>query len=151
MQAHRIILALCLMLPALASAQISIDEAWVRGTVPGQRTTGAYMQITSSEAASLISASSPAAGNVEIHAMEMDGNIMKMRPVARLALPAGKTVGFKSGGYHFMLTDLVQPLKNGDKVPLFLTFEGKDAKRSSVKVEAEVRELGATGGQHGQK
>ena len=151
MQALRLILALGLLLPMLASAQISIDGPWVRGTVPGQKATGAFMRIRSSEAASLISASSPAAGSVELHAMEMDGSIMKMRPVRRLALPAGKTVELKSGGYHFMLIDLVQPLKKGDKVPLFLTFEGKDAKRSSVAVEAEVRELGATGGQHGQK
>ena len=36
---------------------------------------------------------------------------MRMRAVDTLALPAGKTVELKPGGYHVMLMDLAQPLQ----------------------------------------
>ena len=77
--------------------------------------------------------------------MAMDGNVMKMRAVPGVDLPAGKAVELKPGGYHVMLMDLKQPLKAGDTVPVTLVVEGKDKKRESVDVKATVRQLGAAG------
>ena len=86
------------------------------------------------------------AGVVEIHEMVMDGNVMKMRAVAGLDLPAGKAVDLKPGGYHVMLMDLKQELKPGELVPVTLVIEGKDGKRETVEVAAAVRALGASAG-----
>jgi copper(I)-binding protein len=80
---------------------------------------------------------------VEIHAMKMDGGVMTMNAVPRLTVPAGKPVELKPGGYHVMLMGLVQPLKDGETVPLTLTFESPAGKRSTVDVKALVRPLAA--------
>ena len=123
----------------LASAQTTVKDPWVRGTVPQQQATGAFMQITSAQGGKLVSASSPVAGVVEIHEMAMDGNVMKMRAIPGLDLPAGKTVDLKPGGYHVMLMSLKQPLKDGETVPLTLVVEGKDGKQEKVEVKAAVK------------
>ena len=132
---------------AAAHAQVEARAAWVRGTVQGQTTAGAYMELTSGERANLLGAESPAARSAEIHEMKMEGNVMRMRAVPRLELPPGKTVELKPGGYHMMLVDLKRPLKKGDLVPIRLKVELSDKTVKTIQVMAEVRELAATGRQ----
>ena len=126
-----------------ALAEVTVTEAWVRGTVATQKATGAFMKIRSSDDAKLVAATSPAAGIVEVHEMAIKDNVMTMRAVDVLPLPAGKTVELKPGGYHVMLIDLVKPLGKGDTVPVTLTIVGKDGRKSTLEVKAEVRALGA--------
>ena len=128
-----------------AAAQVTVTNAWVRGTVAGQMATGAFMQLKSPADTALVGVASPVAKIVEIHEMKMEGNVMKMNAVDKLALPAGKAVDLKPGGYHVMLMDLVKPLKDGDAVPLQLTFEDKAGKKQTVDVKATVRPLTAGG------
>ena len=137
-----------LNLPALA--QTTVKDPWVRGTVAQQKATGAFFQISSTAGGKLLSASSPAAGVVEIHEMSMDGNTMKMRALPNgLDLPAGKAVDLKPGGYHVMLMDLKAPLKAGESVDISLVVEGKDGKKETIALKAPVKDLAAAGG-HGQ-
>jgi copper(I)-binding protein len=143
-----IIFTLAALASAPVLAQVEAKSAWVRGTVGAQKTTGAYLEITSAQGGSLIGAESASAGTVEVHEMRMDGNIMRMRAVPRLELPAGKTVELKPGGYHIMLIDLKKPLKKGDTVPLKLKIENKDRSISTVEVKAEVRDASASAPSH---
>lgn len=130
-------------------AQTAVQDAWVRGTVAQQKATGAFMRITSTQGGTLVSASSSAAGMVEIHEMTMEGSTMKMRALSQgLALPAGKVVELKPGGYHVMLMDLKAPLKTGDTVPLTLVVQGKDGKKETVELNAPVKALGEAQGMH---
>jgi copper(I)-binding protein len=129
--------------PFLALAQVSVKEPWVRATVAQQKATGAFMQLVSAAGGRLVSASSPVAGVVEIHEMAMDGNVMKMRAIAGLDLPAGKAVALKPGGHHVMLMDLKQGLQAGQSVPITLVVEGPGGKRETVQVSATVRPLAA--------
>ncbi len=131
-----------------AWAQTTVADPWVRGTVAQQKATGMFVQITSVQGAKLVGASSPMAGVAEVHEMKMEGNVMKMRAVPALELPAGKTVKLEPSGYHVMLMDLKQALKEGDIVPVTLTVEGKDGKRESIEVKAPVRPLGAAKDEH---
>ena len=126
-----------------ASAQVTVSEPWVRATVPQQKATGAFMKLQSAQDAKLISAKSPAAGIVEVHEMAMDGGVMKMRAIEGLALPMGTAVELKPGGYHVMLMDLKSQVKEGDAVPLTLTFETKDGKRQTLEVKATARTMKA--------
>jgi periplasmic copper chaperone A len=126
-----------------AQAPPEVNGAWIRGTVPGQHATGAFMSITSTAAVALVGAETPVAQSAEVHEMSMAGNVMHMRPVARLAVPAGGRVDLKPGGYHLMLTGLKAPLKTGDRVPLKLFFEGVDRQRREIAVQAEVRDIAA--------
>jgi periplasmic copper chaperone A len=124
-----------------ALAATTVTDAWVRGTVPAQKATGMVAQVTSAEGGKLVSASSPVAKVVQIHEMAMDGQMMKMRQIPSLDLPAGQAVELKPGGYHVMLMDLKQQLKPGSTVPVTLVIEGKDGKRESVNVTAPVKAL----------
>jgi copper(I)-binding protein len=142
-------LGLGLAFAVVAHAEIGVTEAWVRGTVPGQKATGAFMRIKSSRGATLVGAQSPVAGVVEIHEMRRDGDVMRMRAVSKIELPAGETVELKPGGYHVMLMDLKAPLKRGEIVPIKLTFQGKDGNAEELNIQAEVRDLtAATGRKH---
>ena len=136
-------LTLAALLALPAQSQTRVTDAWVRGTVAEQKATGAFMQLTSVAGGKLVSASSTAAGVVEIHEMKMEGNTMQMRAIRGLDLPAGKAVALKPGSYHMMLLDLKAPLVAGSTVDLTLVVEGKDGKRETVRVKAPVRALGA--------
>lgn len=138
---HAVLVTSAMAFASTGQAQITIKDPWVRATVPQQKATGAFMQIESAADSKLVSVSSPVTKTVEVHEMSMQGNVMKMRQVPAVALPAGKTVELNPGGYHVMLMNLPQQIKEGDSVPLTLVFEGKDGKRETVEVKAPVRAL----------
>lgn len=128
--------------PTVFAAQsVEVKEAWIRGTVPGQKASGAFMELTSKRAARLVAVASPAAAVVEIHSMKMEGGVMKMFAVDGVDLPANQTVKLGPGGYHVMMQDLKQTLKAGERVPLKLTFEMSDKTRETLELNVEVREL----------
>lgn len=136
-----------LALTAAAWAQtVKIDEPWVRGTVAQQKATGAFMRLTAPEPMRLVAGESPVAGVVEIHEMAMDGDVMRMRAIPGLALPAGRPVELKPGGYHVMLMDLKRPLAGGETVPLTLVFENAAGQRVRQELQAKVMALGAQPG-----
>ncbi|HMN76317.1 MAG TPA: copper chaperone PCu(A)C [Burkholderiaceae bacterium] len=124
-------------------AQTTVSEPWVRATVAQQKASGAFMSITSAHGGKLVSVASPVAGVAEVHEMAMSGNVMKMHAIPALALPAGQPVKLEPGGYHVMLMDLKQQLKEGEVVALTLVVEGRDGKRETIEVKAPVKALGA--------
>ena len=134
-------LAAALVLAATAAhAQVTVDKPWVRTTVAQQTTSAAYLTITSAQGGKLVDASSPVASSVEVHEMKMDGDLMKMRSVDALPLPAGKPVEMKPNGFHMMLMGLKAPLKAGDVVPIKLVVEDAKGKRQTVDVKATARQ-----------
>ena len=140
--------ASALFIATAAQAQVVVGEPWVRATVPQQNGTGAFMQLTSETDTKLVDADSPVAKYVEVHEMAMEDNVMKMRQIQGLELPAGQTVELKPGGYHIMLIDLHGQVKEGEQVPLTLIFEGTDGQRSSIDIQAPVRPLASPANGH---
>ncbi len=136
-----LMLSLLALLSVPAFAGTRVDDAWVRATVPGQPSTGAFMRITSSDDAKLLEAKSPVAKIVQIHQSKMDNDVMSMQPVAFVPLPAGKTVAIEPEGYHVMLIDLVGQVKEGDEVPLTLVVENAKGVKESIEVKAKARAL----------
>lgn len=134
---------------AFAAEALSVSNAWVRPTAPGQKTASVYMQLESATAAALVAVETPAAAKAELHRMSMDGGVMRMRPLRRLDLPAKTPVMLAPGALHVMLSDVKRPFKEHDAIPLTLTIEGAGGARSTVKVNVEVRaEDGANAQQH---
>jgi len=125
---------------------LAINHPWARATVGSVG--GAYLSIENKGAAPdrLIGASSPVAKTVEIHTHIKDGEIMRMRQIDGIDLPAGGKVELKPGGYHIMLMGLGKPLKEGDRFPLTLQFE----KAGKLEVEIAVDKPGASDPAHGQ-
>ena len=120
-------------------AQTAVEDPWVRATVPAQRTTGAYMKLKSEKGAKLVAVKTAAAKVAEIHEMSMKGEVMEMREVKALELPAGKWVELKPGAYHVMLMELAKPLAKGEDVRITLVLEDKSGKRTELEVGATVR------------
>ncbi|MDP2450021.1 MAG: copper chaperone PCu(A)C [Polaromonas sp.] len=133
----KVIAALLVLSAGAVFAQtVEVKDAWVRAAVPGQSGTGAFMNITAKDGAKLVGVSSPVAGVTEVHEMKMENDIMRMRAIPALDLPAGKTVALKPGGYHVMLMELKQALPPGGTVPLTLIL--RDAKGQESKVELKL-------------
>jgi copper(I)-binding protein len=84
----------------------------------------------------LVGAASPAAGVTEVHEMKMEGNVMRMRAITALDLPAGQTVELKPGGYHVMLMDLKAALPKDTTVPITLML--RDARGAQQRLELSV-------------
>ena len=125
--------------PATADASaeaVRITHAWARASVPGQKATGAFMTLTANAPLQLVGVASPAAGVAEVHEMARDGDVMRMRAVPALALPADKAVELKPGGYHLMLMDLKAPLAAGSTVPLTLLL--RDAQGAELRQPLQV-------------
>lgn len=124
-------------------AGITIETPWARATPPGAPTGAIYLTVHNAGHSDdrLIAASTPAAKKAELHTHIMDGNIVKMREVAAIPVPAGKDVRLAPGGYHVMLMGLRHPLKRGDKVQLTLTFK----KAGKITVTAPIMAAGALG------
>ncbi len=125
----------------LVSAQpaaVKVEGAWARATVQGQKGTGAFMSITAAQGTRLVGVSTPVAGVAEVHEMKMEGDVMRMRAVPALDLPAGKTVQLKPGSYHLMLMDLKTPLLKDSTVPLTLRFKNAAGVDSQMEVIVPV-------------
>jgi periplasmic copper chaperone A len=121
-----------------------ISQAWSRATPGGAKIGAGYLTIENmgSVADRLMGGSGDVAARIEVHEMAMSNGVMTMRPLDKgLAIEPGKTVKLAPGGYHLMLIDLKNPLKQGDKVPLMLEFE----KAGNVKLSLDVMGVGAQG------
>jgi hypothetical protein len=134
---HALLVSALLAGPVLADG-VKVENAWIREPAPGQAVVGGFMHLTSDRDASLIQATSPAVGKVELHEMSMQGDVMQMREVKQIDLPKGKTVKLEPGGLHLMLYQPKKPLKAGDKVPLTLMIKS-GGKVEKVEAAAEVR------------
>lgn len=111
---------------AQASVPLAVEGAWARTALQGQQASAGYMTLTAREPLTLLGATSPAAGTIELHEMKLDGDVMRMRAVDQLSLPVGKAVELKPGGLHFMMMELNAQFKPGLVIPLTLRL--KDAK-----------------------
>ena len=140
------VLAALISLPTWA-ANISVTDAWARTTVPGQKISGGYFQVTSDADARLIGVSSAAVPRVEMHEMKMDGDVMRMREVKAIELPKGKTVSLEPGGFHLMLMNLKKPIAAGDLIPVTLVVES-GGKKQTVDIKLVARAAGSGGMHH---
>jgi hypothetical protein len=131
------------------SGQVKIGNAWARATPAGASTAAIYLTVEAPAADKLVSVSTPAAREADLHEMSMDNGVMKMRALpGGIELPAGQKVTLKPGGMHIMLSALTGPLKEGDNVPLTLNFAKSGAEQITVPVE-KVGAMGPSGGGSG--
>lgn len=71
----------------------------------------------------LIAVTAPGVTTIELHTMDMDGDVMRMREVeGGIGVPAGEAARLEPGGLHIMLIGLTVPLAEGTALPLTLTF-----------------------------
>lgn len=118
------------------AAHVAADGAWARASVAGQQASGAFVRLTAQEPLRLVGVETPVAERGELHEMQMQGDVMRMRRIDGLELPPHQTVELKPGGYHVMLQQLKAPLQAGTQVPLTLVFT--DAKGATSRLHLQV-------------
>ena len=124
---------------AWAQASVKVENAWARPTVAGQAGGGGFLKISGAPAGDkLVSATAAVSKTVELHRMEMDGNVMRMRQVDFIEVPAGGVVELKPGGLHIMFIGLTKTLKAGETFPMTLKFEKAGEVKVDVKVQAQA-------------
>jgi periplasmic copper chaperone A len=126
------------------AGDLLISQAWTRATPGGAKIGGGYLTIENKGSAPdrLIGVSGNISGRIEVHEMAMNDGVMKMRALDKgLIIEPGKTVKLAPGGYHLMIMDLKEPLKQGDHVPLTLEFE----KAGKAQIVLDVQAVGAPG------
>ncbi len=128
---------LALAAPAAAQTAVVVEAPWARATLGDNRISAAYMTLRNAtgQADRLVAASTPV-GRAEFHTMTMENNIMRMRQVTAIDIPAGGTATLQPSGLHIMLVDLREPLRAGAQVPLTLRFERAGTIEVSVPVQA---------------
>jgi copper(I)-binding protein len=132
---------------ANAGAQrITVEDAWIRGIPPAATTTAAFMTIHNAgpDDAVLKSAGCEVAETVQIHTMEQVGEIMKMKEVSELRIPANGQAILAPKGYHIMLISLVRPIEEGETIPVSLNFTDG----ATVVVDAVVKKWGSMAPMH---
>ena len=125
---------------------LQIRHPWARATPPGTTVGVGYFEIrnTGKEADRLLSATSPAARQVEMHISEHAGEVARMRQLRAFEVPARERLSLEPSGAHLMLIDVVQPLKKGDRFPMKLRFE----RAGEIDIEFEVQEMGSRHSRH---
>jgi copper(I)-binding protein len=128
----------------VTAGNLVISQPWSRATPGGAKVAGGYLTIENKGTAPdrLLTGSTGFSRKLEIHEMAMNNGVMTMRPLdAGVTIEPGKTVKFAPGGYHLMFLELNRALKQGETVPVTLTFE----KAGEVKVSFSVAGVGARG------
>ena len=123
-----------------ANHSVAVLDAWARANAPGQTVGAAYMTLISAQDSTMVKVEADIAGTVQIHSMSMENNVMKMRMLEELPLPAGKAEKLAPGGFHLMLFDLKKPLTAGESVKLTLTFRDNAGKVTQQVVTLPVKE-----------
>jgi copper(I)-binding protein len=153
MTTRRLLLALPLLAaPLTVSAQtieagaLRLENPWTRAANAGGQG-GGFLVIRNTGAAPdrLLSATSPAAQRMELHTHIREGDVMRMRPVADIPVPANGSATLQPGGLHLMLIGLTQPLAAGQSVPVTLRFE----RAGEVTIQLAVQAAGARQPGHG--
>ena len=138
---------ICCTQAAHAQTAPRVEAAWARPTVAGQAAGGGYLKIIGGSTPDrLLSASAGVAKAVEMHTMEMDGSVMRMRQMDGIDVPAGQAVALMPGGKHIMFMGLTQPLKVGDSFPLTLRFQKAGEVKVNVKVMTGAAPMGGRDG-----
>ena len=122
---------------SLAIAVITVSDPWVR-VAPNGKSAEVFMEIRSSEAATIVGVESDVAADVPI---QRPGT--QRAAADKIPLPAGTHVKLAPGAYRFLLPKLNRSLKLGDRVALSLIVEASDGSRQAIPVNAEVRRRSA--------
>ncbi|MBY5783035.1 DUF1775 domain-containing protein [Rhizobium leguminosarum] len=124
------------------AGDLEISGGFAKAMLPGQPVGGGFFTVKNNGQTDdrLVSVSSPAAGEVQIHEMVTKDNVMRMRQLKDgIAIGAGETVKLQPGNLHLMFQKVKTLFKQGDTVPVTLTFE------KAGKVDLVLRVLSAQG------
>ncbi len=137
MKLKPLILATLLLSPLANASDIMLHNAYARATPPPAATCAVFVEIMnhSDNDRAIVAAKTPAAGHVELHDVVHEGEMMKMRQIEKIALPAQSHTSLKPGGLHIMLFDLTKPLVEGEKIDVEITFANGETQQFEAPIK----------------
>jgi copper(I)-binding protein len=119
-----------------AADNVSVQDPYVRLAPPNAPATGAFMVIKNNgdKDVKVVKADNPASRVTELHTHLNEGGVMKMRPVPSIDIKAKGEAVLQPGSLHVMMIDLKAPMKEGDIVPITLSFDDGSTKQVDAKV-----------------
>ncbi len=128
------------------AGDIEVRHPWARATPPGAKVAAGYLEIRNAAAQPdrLLAASTGVAKRVELHVTQSEGDVMRMRQVKSLEIPARSRLELRPSGSHLMLVDIARPLVKGERFAMRLRFE----RAGELEVQVEVQDLGARHPRH---
>lgn len=115
-----------------------VTSGWVRTPPAGRDVTAGYLTLLAEgEDDQLIGASSAIAARIELHTMEDDGEVMRMRQVEAIDLPAGELVSLRPGGDHLMIFGVDTAALDGE---VEITLEFASGAETTVRLPLSATE-----------
>lgn len=107
-----------------ATSVITVENAYIKASIPGSSVTAAYMTITNAgdKSATLKKITSSISARIEIHQHSMANGMMTMRQVDDITIDAGSHVVLQPSGLHLMIFAVKQQITEHDVIPLTLYF-----------------------------
>ena len=133
-----LIVFLTLLMPAAAMAELLVESAWSRATVPGARSGVVYATLTNpgDNPVTITGVESELAHHVMVHETVMVDDMMQMRHRDAVTVAAGETVLLEPGGLHIMLMGLSSQLREGENFGVTLVTGDDDRFEVNVRVGA---------------
>ena len=121
------------------NSKIIIKDAWIRPAATNANTALFFEVVNNSDSPdTLLSAESTLAEIVELHeTYKKENDMMGMREVHKVAIPAKSSVMFKPRDLHIMLIGTLKDIRLGSQYEITLLFK----KAGAIKVKAIVRDM----------
>lgn len=142
----KVLLALLLIFSS-PDDKIKIKEPWMRISAQSQ-STALFMKIENEgeKPDTLYKVECDFAGKVEIHETYKDGDMMGMRPVEQIVIPAKSEFELKPRAHHIMVIKLKKDIKKGSTEEFTLYF--KQAGKMKIKATAQEMQMQKMGHKH---
>ncbi|MGF1910106.1 copper chaperone PCu(A)C [Vibrio kasasachensis] len=132
-----LLLATLLLSPLANASDIMLHNPYARATPPNAATSAVFVDIMnhSENDRAIVAATTPAAGKVELHDVVHEGEVMKMRQIEQIKLPAQSHTSLKPGSLHIMLFELTKPLVEGESIEVEVTYASGETQKFKAPIK----------------
>ena len=135
---YKFLLILISLITSNVYAEVKFNNAVIKNNF-GKKVTAGFIEILSDEDLTIKKVKSEFSQRIEIHSMEMENDVMKMRRIDSPKILKNKPFILKKGGNHLMIYDISKNLDEQKRVKLNFVFLKDNGDELSSDVEFSVQ------------
>ncbi len=135
---NKFLLILISIITSNVYAEVKFNNAIIKNNF-GKKVTAGFIEILSDEDLTIKKVKSEFSQRIEIHSMEMENDVMKMRRIDSPKILKNKPFILKKGGNHLMIYDINENLDEQKRVKLNFVFLKDNGDELSSDVEFSVQ------------
>ena len=135
---NKFLLILISIITSNVYAEVKFNNAVIKNNF-GKKVTAGFIEILSDEDLTIKKVKSEFSQRIEIHSMEMENDVMKMRRIDSPKILKNKPFILKKGGNHLMIYDISKNLDEQKIVKLNFVFLKDNGDELSSDVEFSVQ------------